>query len=98
MQLIEVTDRQTAEEFIKANVVVNQQTSNYIRPLDKDIHEVFDKKKNKTFRNGECIRWILKDNDGKLIGRIAAFTNNKYKNKGDDVPVGGMGFFDCINN
>jgi hypothetical protein len=33
-----------------------------------------------------------------LIGRIAAFVNKRYKNKGDDVPVGGMGFFDCINN
>ena len=32
------------------------------------------------------------------IGRIAAFVNKKYRNKGDDVPVGGIGFFDCINN
>jgi len=24
--------------------------------------------------------------------------NKKYKNKGDDVPVGGVGFFDCIND
>ncbi|MEO7446596.1 MAG: hypothetical protein ABIT96_05210, partial [Ferruginibacter sp.] len=27
-----------------------------------------------------------------------AFTNKKYKNKGDDVPTGCMGFFECINN
>jgi hypothetical protein len=40
----------------------------------------------------------LKDNENRLIGRIAAFTNKKYKNKGDDVPIGGVGFFDCINN
>ena len=46
----------------------------------------------------KLIRWILKDDEGKLIGRIAAFTNKKYKNKGDDVPVGGIGFFECINN
>ena len=39
-----------------------------------------------------------KNNDGKLVGRIAAFVNKKYKNKGDDVPIGGVGFFDCINN
>jgi len=30
------------------------------------------------------------------FGRIAAFVNKKYKNKGDDVPVGGIGFFECI--
>ena len=97
MQLIEVISAQHAREFLRVNVELNQSNSNYIRPLDKDINDVFDRKKNKTFRHGECIRWILKDDTGKLIGRIAAFTNKKYKNKGDDVPVGGVGFFDCIN-
>ena len=97
MQLIEVISAQHAREFLRVNVELNQSNSNYIRPLDKDINDVFDRKKNKTFRHGECIRWILKDDNGKLIGRIAAFTNKKYKNKGDDVPVGGVGFFDCIN-
>ena len=98
MQLIEVVDSETAKEFIGTNVLINKNDPNYIRPLDKDINEVFDRKKNKAFRHGEAIRWILKDEDGKLIGRIAAFANRKYKNKGDDVPVGGIGFFDCIND
>lgn len=98
MQLIEVTNKETAQEFIEVNVLINKNDPKYIRPLDKDINEVFDHQKNKTFRHGEAIRWILKDKDGKLIGRIAAFNNKKYKNKGDDVPVGGIGFFDCIND
>lgn len=98
MQLIEVRDKQAAKDFIRVNVEINKSNPNYIRPLDKDINEVFDPKKNKTFRHGEVIRWILKDDNGNLIGRIAAFTNKKYKNKGDDVPVGGIGFFDCIND
>jgi len=98
MQLTEVSDKRTAKEFLDVNVLVNKNDPNYIRPLDKDIDEVFDPEKNKAFRHGEAIRWILKDEDGKLIGRIAAFTNKKYKNKGDDVPVGGIGFFDCIND
>ena len=98
MQLIEVNDAHTAKDFIRVNVEINRSSPNYIRPLDKDINDVFDKKKNKTFRFGEAIRWILKDEKGKLIGRIAAFTNKKYRNKGDDVPVGGIGFFDCIDD
>lgn len=98
MQLTEVTTTRLAKEFIRVNAEINKNDPNYIRPLDKDINDVFDPKKNKTFRFGEAVRWILKGNDGKLIGRIAAFTNKKYKNKGDDVPVGGIGFFDCINN
>ncbi len=98
MKLIEVLTPESAKEFIRVNVEVNKNNSNYIRPLDKDINEVFDRNKNKTFRFGDVVRWILKDANGKLIGRIAAFTNRKYKNKGDDIPVGGIGFFDCIND
>ena len=98
MQLTEVKNKQTAKDFIRVNVGINKNDPNYIRPLDKDINDTFDRKKNKTFRFGEATRWILRSDDGKLIGRIAAFTNKKYKNKGDDVPVGGIGFFDCINN
>lgn len=98
MQVIEVTTPALETEFIKANVVLNKAAPAYIRPLDKDIKEVFDKKKNKSFRFGTAVRWILKSETNALIGRIAAFTNTKYKNKGDEVPVGGIGFFDCINN
>ena len=32
------------------------------------------------------------------LGRIAAFVNKRYKTNGDEFPVGGIGFFDCINN
>ena len=98
MQLTEVTTPQLSKEFIRVNVELYKNDPNYIRPLDKDINDVFDPEKNKAFRFGEATRWILKDNTGKLAGRIAAFTNKKYKNKGDDVPVGGIGFFDCIND
>lgn len=98
MQLIEVTDAKTAKEFIAVNVQLNRNNPDYIRPLDKDINDVFDERKNKTFRFGTVKRWILRDGNGNLIGRIAAFTNKRYKNKGDDIPVGGAGFFDCINN
>lgn len=98
MQLTEVHDRKTEQDFIQVNVILHRNDPNYIRPLDKDVLEVFDKKKNKSFRHGEATRWILRSKDGKLIGRIAAFVNKKYKNKGDDVPIGGIGFFDCIND
>ncbi len=98
MHIIPVTDKTTAQQFIQAAVVINKSDPNWIRSLDKDINEAFNPQKNKAFRFGEVIRWVLKDDDGNLIGRIAAFINKKYKNKGDDVQVGGIGFFECINN
>ncbi|MES2881482.1 MAG: hypothetical protein V4676_04985 [Bacteroidota bacterium] len=98
MQLVEVTDKKTEQQFIEVNVFVNKDNPNYIRPLDKDVRDVFDKTKNKTFRVGQVIRWLLQNEKGQNIGRIAAFTNKKYRNKGDDVPVGGVGFFDCVDD
>jgi len=56
MQLIAVTSKQLAKEFLLVNVEVNKNDPNYIRPLDKDIDDVFDKKKNKAYRFGEATR------------------------------------------
>lgn len=97
MIITEVNTPALEKDFINVNVIINQNDPNYIRPLDQDIKFVFDKNKNKAFRFGEAIRWVLKDEKGQLIGRIAAFVNKKYKTKGDEGPVGGVGFFDCIN-
>ena len=98
MQLIIVNDELTARQFLDVHVVLNKNVPGWIRPLDKDINIVFDPERNKAFRHGELARWILKDDSGKLIGRIAAFVNKKYKTKGDECLVGGVGFFDCIDN
>lgn len=98
MQLIEVTTAKDASDFIRVHVELNRKNPAWIRPLDKDIRDVFDPARNKAYRHGEASRWILKDGQGQLIGRIAAFVNKKYKNKGDEGPVGGVGFFDCIHD
>jgi hypothetical protein len=98
MQLLTVSDAETAKAFLQVNVIINGKDPNYIQPLDKDINAVFDEKKNKAFRNGTAKRWILKEDGGNLIGRIAAFTNSRYTNKEDEQLTGGIGFFDCIDN
>ena len=98
MQLTEVTEKNTAREFLHVPLLIYKNDHNFIRPLDKDVNDVFDAEKNKAFRFGECVRWVLKDESNILIGRIAAFINKKYKNKGDEQPTGGIGFFECINS
>ncbi len=98
MQLKEVQDKAGEKEFLQVPVVLYRNDPNYIRPLDQDVTDVFNPKKNKAFRNGKACRWILYDNQGNPAGRIAAFVNKKYKNKGDTVPTGCIGFFECINN
>lgn len=97
MNLIEVKDKSHIREFLALPVKLYKNEKNWIRPLDQDIEAVFDPKKNKYFRHGECTRWILKNEAGQTIGRVAAFINRKTLKK-EDQPTGGMGFFECIND
>lgn len=97
MQITTVEDKATRYDFLNIVETLYANDPNYIRPLDQDIEKVFDPSKNTFFSHGECCRWILKSEQGKTIGRVAAFINHK---KADiyEKPTGGMGFFECIDN
>jgi hypothetical protein len=98
MTIVEVQDQKSAQLFLHFPISLYSKEANWIRPLDSDVNTVFNTEKNKTFRNGECTRWILKNQKGEVIGKIAAFVNRKIVNKDNDQPTGGVGFFDCIND
>ncbi len=98
MKLIEVNDTRQAKKFLMLPLKLYKDVSAYIRPLDKDIENVFDPSKNKAFRHGECTRWLLVDKKEQVIGRVAAFVNRKTASRDNDQPTGGFGFFDCIND
>ena len=93
-----VASSSDVQEFTLLPKRLYQNVPHWIRPLDKDVESVFDREKNKTFRHGDCIRWILTDDQNKTIGRVAAFINEKNAMKGNDQATGGIGFFECIEN
>ncbi len=95
-KLIEVTDKNSNTQFLNFPSKLYKNDKNWVRYLDSDLEKVFNPKKNKSFKTGELIRWILKDGN-EIIGRIAAFYDTKSSDK-EDQPTGGIGFFDCINN
>jgi hypothetical protein len=97
MTVTEVTDGKSAKEFINLPRKLYKNDPNWICPLDNDIEAVFDPRRNVFFEHGVCTRWLLKDDTGKTIGRVAAFINYKKSHK-HPVPTGGMGFFECIND
>jgi len=98
MKIVEVSTPQHAREFLLLPVTLYKHEQAWIRPLDKDVESVFDRERNKAFRHGEATRWILLNDAGQTIGRVAAFVNEKIVHKGNDQPTGGMGFFECIND
>lgn len=98
MQIIEVLNQADIREFLQLPVRLYKGSPYWIRPLDKDIEGVFDKEKNKSFKEGKCTRWILKDDTGLVIGRVSAFILDKTVRKGNDQPTGGLGFFECVDD
>jgi hypothetical protein len=83
--------------FIELPVRLYKSNPYWIRPLDQDVEDVFLPSKNKCFRSGECMRWILKSDSGETIGRVAAFYDRRLWKPGKPK-VGGMGFFECTHS
>lgn len=95
--LIEVTNKEHEAAFLQLPVELYKGNPYWVRPLDNDIRNVFNKDKNPCFKNGECVRWLLQDERGKYVGRVAAFVNRKTCHL-DKYIVGQMGFFECIDD
>lgn len=95
--LSEVNGRKQEEDFLQLPVDLYRNNPYWIQPLDGDIRKVFDPSKNPCFQQGECIRWVLYDEQGKPVGRVAAFVNGKTCRL-DKYTVGQMGFFECIDD
>jgi len=97
MKLLEVNDRKSRKAFYDVARILYQGDKHWVCPLDAEIEGIFTPDRNSLFQDGEAIRWILKDDQGKLIGRVAAFYNRKKASQ-HEQPTGGMGFFECIND
>lgn len=97
MHLCEVNSKSLEKDFLLMAKEIYKNDKNWVRPLDNDINTIFDRKKNKLFKDGDAIRWVLKNTDGKIIGRIAAFFNRKTA-RSQGMMIGGCGFFECIDN
>lgn len=97
MKISEVKSRKDSDEFIKVAKIIYRDDPVWVCPLDRDIDMIFDPAKNVYYSHGEACRWILKNDSGDLIGRVAAFIDFNTASTWDQ-PTGGMGFFECIND
>ena len=98
MKVLEVNTPELDKSFVGINALVNKDNPFYIRPLDNEVLATFDPAKNKLFKEGAAKRWIVQDEAGNTLGRIAAFHYEKYKNKGTDFATGCVGYFDAIED
>ena len=97
MKIIEVTDKLTRRQFLQVPKELYRNDPHWVCPLDNTIEGIFDPARNTAFMRGEAMRWILTDQKGRLTGRIAAFID-RARAKEYPQPVGGIGFFECIDD
>lgn len=97
MQLIEVKDKNSKKLFHAVPHIIYKNDPNWTCPLEGMEEDIFDRGKNKTFKNGKAIRWVLVNDQQQPLGRIAAFINFNTSNTYEQ-PTGGCGFFECTDN
>ncbi|HEX2969885.1 MAG TPA: hypothetical protein VHO46_12370 [Bacteroidales bacterium] len=97
MNIIEVKTKREKKEFIDFPKWLYRDDNDYVSPLDSGIEAIFDPERNHAFSHGKAIRWILSDETGKTIGRVAAFVD-RIRSDANNQPTGGLGFFEVIEN
>jgi len=82
--------------FHQAQINAYRNDPNFIAPLRMEVEQIFNPEKNAAFTQGHAQCFVLLD-DGRPVGRIAAFIdearNTQQKNR-----IGGIGFFECIED
>jgi GNAT superfamily N-acetyltransferase len=93
----EVLSGAEKREFVDFPRKLYHNDPNWVCPLDSEIEGIFNPEINRSFKNGVATRWILVDNSGDIIGRIAAFID-EIRSKVYRQKTGGLGFFEVVEN
>ncbi len=90
-----VTNRDR-DRFIKFLWRIYEGNPAWVPPLLMDRRKLMDKKKNPFYKHAEA-EFFLAEQDGEIVGRIAAIVNHNH-NKEYSEKVGFFGFFECIDD
>lgn len=97
MEVIEVKEHSAVKAFHQVGHDIYKDDQNWVPPLEILEDAAFDPTKNEFYKHGDGTRWILKDDNGKVIGRIGAFINGNRAYTFNQ-PTGGCGYFECIDD
>ncbi len=97
MIISEVKTEKDRKEFIDFPKWLYRNDPDWICPLDDEIERIFDPSRNHSFEHGVATRWILRDDENRIIGRVAAFIDRR-RSAANKQPTGGLGFFEVIED
>lgn len=93
---IRALDANDTMPFIKAQWLFYADDPNWVPPLIMDRKKLLNQKVNPFFKHSQ-LQMFLAERNGKVVGRIAAITNERHNELHQDS-IGFFGFFECIND
>lgn len=95
-KLLKVTNQSDLKRFIKSQYSFYKNDKNFVPPLLMDRFKLLNQEKNPFYKHAK-IEMFMVEEDGKILGRIAAIINGNH-NKIHNDKVGFFGFFECEDN
>ncbi len=89
-------DSAVRKDFLNVVDTIFAGDPQYVRPLDLDVGDRLDKKRNPFFDHGDATAFVAY-RDGRPVGRISASYDQLHLDKFDDG-VGFFGFFDTVED
>jgi hypothetical protein len=89
-------DKKTLRDFLDVVDTIYKASPCYVRPLDLDVSDRLDKKKNPFFEHAEGTAWVAYQ-DGKPVGRITAQIDQEHLKRYNDG-AGMFGFLDTTSD
>jgi GNAT superfamily N-acetyltransferase len=93
---IRALDAANTMPFIKAQWLFYQNNPNWVAPLVMDRKKLLNQQLNPFYKHS-ALQMFLAERNGKVVGRIAAITNDNHNATFRDK-VGFFGFFECIDD
>jgi len=89
-------DRRVLKDFLDVVDTIYEGDPSFVRPLDLDVSERLDHKKNPFFEHAEGTAWVAY-RDGRPVGRVCAQVDHEHLKRYGDA-AGSFGFFDTIDD
>ena len=89
-------DRKVRKDFLDVVDSIYARDPQYVRPLDMDVEDRLNKKKNPFFDHGDASAWVAY-REGRPVGRISASLDRTHLEVHRDG-AGFFGFFDTIDD
>ena len=97
MQILAVKNKQHEKDFLDFPRKLYRNDPSHVVQFDSEIRNAFNPGVNPYYKHGKAVRWIARNDQGKTVGRIAAFYDTD-KDEADYVKSGGCGFFESIDD